>query len=107
MPLCGPRLTLLCMYNNDSLLYKADSTINNCFYWEKINTGLHTTKKLVKYDLYPNPTSDYVNIKTNFDESFRVKLLDLQGRVLISHKIYDKNTRLDLNGIVPGGSRTF
>ncbi|MEP1033081.1 T9SS type A sorting domain-containing protein [Ekhidna sp.] len=46
--------------------------------------SIHTNSDLIKWRLYPNPTSDFINVQGNnsqtFTEGFSVSLIDLSGK---------------------------
>ncbi|WNM18403.1 peptide-N-glycosidase F-related protein [Flavobacterium capsici] len=53
------------------------------------------------YDIYPNPSSDFINIKgTDVINSYQ--LIDSQGRILVSSVYNDKDLKLDLTNYSKG-----
>ncbi|MCO6498310.1 MAG: T9SS type A sorting domain-containing protein [Chitinophagaceae bacterium] len=55
--------------------------------------------------LYPNPTVDYVIVEgrsLNDINGKYLKLYDMQGKLILSKRIQDERTRIDMNGL-PGG----
>jgi pimeloyl-ACP methyl ester carboxylesterase len=56
----------------------------------------------IDVSLYPNPATDYLTLVTHealFNELF---IMDLQGRIILSHKTQDTTIDLDLTGLNPG-----
>jgi Leucine-rich repeat (LRR) protein len=60
-------------------------------------------------NVYPNPASDNVNINFNSNNNFNssvniktVELIDVQGRILLSKKVNDNQTTLDVSGYSSG-----
>ena len=57
-----------------------------------------------KVNVYPNPTTEYINIK--LEEMSEMKLMmyltDLTGRMIEARTLYSIETRLEFNSIAPG-----
>ena len=56
----------------------------------------------IDVSLYPYPATDYLTLVAHealFNELF---IMDLQGRIILSHKTQDTRIDLDLTGLNPG-----
>lgn len=58
----------------------------------------------IKFSIFPNPTSDYLNIKiddfADWDMSYR--LYDINGKSIVSNVIISTNTIINTSQIIPG-----
>ena len=52
--------------------------------------------------IFPNPTGDFLNIRTNLDYSFDVKCYNLLGLVVLENLDCKVMTKLDLSGLMEG-----
>jgi photosystem II stability/assembly factor-like uncharacterized protein len=58
-----------------------------------------------KLDLYPNPSSDFIIVKSNaltFAGPAKVLICDLQGKVLLTKQIISPNTKINIKSLLPG-----
>jgi len=51
--------------------------------------------------IYPNPTSDYINLLTGND-SGAYQLIDINGKRVLQQEIHHRNTSIDITSINPG-----
>ncbi len=70
------------------------------------STSTEEISAAVFFSIFPNPSSDKINIAINKEnhEDFRVELLDIQGRILFNTKILAQNSsvEIDVNRFVSG-----
>jgi hypothetical protein len=52
--------------------------------------------------LYPNPATDFVQIKTNLVETVHVRVFDMQGRLQQEKIDLEINSSLDISNLMPG-----
>jgi hypothetical protein len=52
--------------------------------------------------LFPNPATDYLTLVTHEALFNELIIMDLQGRIIVSHKTQDSTVDLDLTGLNPG-----
>jgi hypothetical protein len=66
-------------------------------------SGINETGISLSVSAYPNPTTNYLNLKIeNFELStLNFQLLDMQGKLLQTQKVTDKETQIDLSNYVP------
>jgi len=75
-----------------------------------LTQGFHQTKLSVIgiYDisskdmlisLYPNPTQDFVNLKTVDYENLSFQLFSFNGKLIKTNKLFSKNTEVKLNNL--------
>lgn len=56
----------------------------------------------VEFELFPNPSTDVVTLRTVVDGSQPVELIDAMGRVVLRTHTHGRETRIALDGIAPG-----
>lgn len=103
-PMCGmPYVsTLLCFYNQDSLIFQTDSiAYKDCFYRTTYD-GINTMNYKTNYILYPNPAKDRITINSIDDEQYNIELADIQGQILLSENNLHQNSQINLLGIKSG-----
>lgn len=66
-----------------------------------INLGLNESTNNTKFNIYPNPTNDILNIQTNFTDDYTVKIIDISGRILIQNAL-DKSSEIDISSLGKG-----
>jgi hypothetical protein len=91
----------------DTLLIPALSMGKYTLFWDttEITTTLPQHKNTPTFLLYPNPASDYINIRTTQDflvEPSIYVIIDLTGKQVQSGKITGTNTVINRNGIPAG-----
>lgn len=55
-----------------------------------------------KASVYPNPVSDVLHVDVPFDMSTQIRLLDAQGRTILSKTTASQSNSLQLDGVAPG-----
>jgi uncharacterized delta-60 repeat protein len=82
------------------------ATIAVARYTNEILSGLASTNIIDKsIVVYPNPAKDFISISlTDIEQSINADytITDLSGRVIMKGKLTEKNTRIDVNGLLPG-----
>lgn len=55
-------------------------------------------------EIYPNPAQKYFNIvlPEGIEKNVKIKITDLSGKLIISRKIYQKRTQIDINSLYKG-----
>ena len=67
------------------------------------NVSIETKEaKKSQYFIYPNPSSDFVNIYTNNQDAYTVQVYSLSGKVLIVHNSDNGNTSVNLKDLASG-----
>lgn len=61
-------------------------------------SGSENTKNTFK--IFPNPTTDFLNIESPFEQNFSIKLFDLQGKILLDEE--NASNKINLNQLNPG-----
>lgn len=82
------------------------STIAVARYTNEILSGLASTNIIDKsIVVYPNPAKEFISISlTDIEQSINADytITDLSGRVIMKGKLTETNTRIDVNGLLPG-----
>ena len=68
----------------------------------KIETSVENIKSKINVSVFPNPTSQFVNIKYEGQFPFKAKILTLKGTILSVSEIKDQNTQLDFSNKASG-----
>jgi hypothetical protein len=56
-----------------------------------------------KINLYPNPAADYITVSWQRDITVRaIELVDISGRVVLTHEVLDDTARIDLSQFAAG-----
>lgn len=75
-------------------------------HWKPLVTqGIVTSVPLqdaLRFELYPNPSTDVVTVRTMDDGSLPVELIDAIGRVVMRTRTAGRETVIDLDGMAPG-----
>jgi hypothetical protein len=75
-------------------------------HWKPLVTdGLVTTVHHVegaRFELFPNPSTDRVTLRTMDDASLPVEVIDAMGRVVLRASTAGRETTIDLSGVKPG-----
>ena len=75
-------------------------------HWKPLITdGLVTSvpqQANARFELFPNPSSDVVTLRTMDDGSLPVELIDAMGRVVCRTRTIGRETPIDLDGMAPG-----
>ncbi len=64
--------------------------------------GIDEPGALMDVSLFPNPVTDYFTLTSNEALINEIILIDLQGRIIVSHKTQDATVDLDITGLNPG-----
>lgn len=84
---------------DDNLYYSKDNTLWK--YANNLNTPLIENKSSLI--LYPNPSSNFIHInKTNDDKVERIRVFDLNGRLVISLSNEDNDGKIDISKLNKG-----
>lgn len=69
-----------------------------------MTTSVETTKNDVTLNIYPNPTSDFVNIRLNdsFSGTGKVTIFDMSSSIVNSENILNQNARVDVSNLIAG-----
>ncbi|OQA90819.1 MAG: Aminopeptidase N [Bacteroidetes bacterium ADurb.Bin234] len=67
----------------------------------KENISIPAMEGINNYSIYPNPTSDYVDLLTD-DLNLEIHLFDADGKLLLSSPILSKSTRISLKDYAKG-----
>lgn len=90
---------LRCYLDSEIGLYST-GIVDSCDYIYKW-TGVNIEKQNGKIHVFPNPVNDYLLIETDMRTDLIAELHSLDGKILIS-KVFNENTKLDLNRINRG-----
>lgn len=68
-----------------------------------VTTGINETGINLSVSVYPNPTTNYLNLKIeNFELStLNFQLFDMQGKLLQTQKVTGNETQIDMSNYVP------
>jgi hypothetical protein len=64
--------------------------------------GIEEPMAVMDVSLFPNPATDYLTLVTHEALFNELIIMDLQGRIIVSHKTQDSTVDLDLTGLNPG-----
>jgi poly(3-hydroxybutyrate) depolymerase len=64
--------------------------------------GIEESPEDMDVSLYPNPATDYLTLVAHDALFNELIIMDLQGRIIVSHKTQDTTVDLDLTGLNPG-----
>ncbi len=64
--------------------------------------GIEESPEDMDVSLYPNPAADYLTLVAHDALFNELIIMDLQGRIIVSHKTQDTTVDLDLTGLNPG-----
>ncbi|MFY8107846.1 MAG: T9SS type A sorting domain-containing protein [Bacteroidia bacterium] len=81
----------------------SDDTLKTGFI-NVIATGLYDFTGISNLQIYPNPTTDFLNISGEFGKLTTIQLVDLQGKLLMESSIEtpENQFNVDLNGVQKG-----
>jgi hypothetical protein len=65
-------------------------------------SGLGFEDLSITFEVYPNPAQSSLYVKTAVASPGDVRIIDLNGRVLIEQKVYDLLTTIDISSLSPG-----
>ncbi len=64
--------------------------------------GIHIQENIDDVILYPNPSKEYINIKSNNLASWEIEIIDISGKCLIKRKYSDQFFRMNISSFNPG-----
>ncbi len=96
---CGDGYEVTCIKENDTTLYLKNLLCDHCFC--TFLTSLNEIEKQYTVVIYPNPTIGQFNIETNTTEKQIVRVLDVNGKVLLSENI-SGTTSIDASNLDEG-----
>jgi hypothetical protein len=102
LPLCGTiyTRTLLCFYNNDSLVYHPEnSEYKDCYY---PTVGITSIILKREFSLNPNPAGDFFTVTSSSDENHFIEIADIQGQIVIRKMKFGLIGQINLQGIKSG-----
>jgi hypothetical protein len=56
----------------------------------------------IRFEIFPNPSSDVVIVRTMEEASLPMELIDAMGRVVLRTSTSGRETTIDLSGVKPG-----
>ena len=60
--------------------------------------GINETSINLELSVYPNPTTDYLTLKTDDNANLSYNLYDMQGKVIESKKVLSNSSNINLEG---------
>ena len=88
-------------YQDSSIGLYSTGIADSCDYVHTL-TGINNVTPVSRFELYPNPAQNFVEINAKDDAKYTVTLFDLNGRLLITEKVYHSNIKLDLSTLEIG-----
>lgn len=64
-----------------------------------VTTGINETTINLEMSVYPNPTTNYLQLKVEKFETLNVQLIDLQGKVIENKKVVGINTTIAMEAL--------
>jgi len=52
-------------------------------------------------NIFPNPVKDYLNIRSNVNDTYTIEISDIMGRVLTILEMNNLTTQIDLSSLIP------
>ena len=106
--ICGMPLTIFNLSLNDSVQIRfsfiSDSIFDSkdglMFDYIQIYDGIFSNNEEVSgqdIEIYPNPTSDILNLRLKTNTNSRIELYNLQGELINSWKVESNNSNLQLD----------
>ena len=86
-------------YTNFVIDYEAYVDNINTFYAKDLSFARHLSD--VTFTVFPNPTSDFLNVSTS-DNIESVKVFDMNGRLVLSNTYNTSNVKLDVMSLTNG-----
>lgn len=91
----------VCEYQRDGVNCTTDTTLNNDTTVIDPTTSINLIAKNY-FNLYPNPSSNIINIDLKNSDQAVLKVLDVSGRILIQRELYSKHNTIDVSQISNG-----
>jgi hypothetical protein len=86
-----------CSYTGNSFYYPFLVKLN-----AGLNTGLGSDKIPVKFNVYPNPTADFLIIESTSQNGNIAILLNLNGQEIMQQTFHNQYVKFDLGSVSPG-----
>jgi hypothetical protein len=85
--------------------YSVEITVGNCTkvsncHFVLINSVSVSEMPII--DLWPNPTSNQLNISSSANQISSIKIMDLQGKIVLESQISEKESRIDVSKWING-----
>ncbi len=87
--------------SNTKTYYRIKVIENNSFKKYSNTVLLHNNNSIAVTKIFPNPTSDYINI-LNSDIGARMLVQNMEGQILLENKSDQNNTKLDIRHLACG-----
>jgi len=97
---CYVNATILCHKKNGNLIY-VNPIYNNCYKNICSGVGIDEQNKIMRQNVYPNPTSDFVFLD-NINDVKNITLINSQGQKLENIPLNYSNNTIDLSKINNG-----
>jgi hypothetical protein len=97
IPTCGYHYwEFICFRENGEVKY-LNPSFNDCF---PVNLlmGANLTKMVTQIKIYPNPVTDEIQIENNTNKNLLLKIIDLNGRLILEQQLNGIKTLIKLNG---------
>jgi len=65
-------------------------------------TGIKTLTEDIKVEIYPNPATTTLNIKSPENEIAEINIFDISGKLLLSKNNFGKNNSIDVSSLISG-----
>ena len=69
---------------------------------EIIITSLEPSEHEFAFNLYPNPTQQFVTVESTLETELHVRIMDIQGRQVQASSVFTKIITLDLHSLMSG-----
>lgn len=66
-----------------------------------INYVATQEQEAIEMDIFPNPVKDYLNIRSNINDTYTIEISDIMGRILTVLEMSNSITQLDLSSLMP------
>ena len=85
----GDKMSLLCFFQNEELMYKPENTnIEDCFVYKLISSNIEILS-FANCGIFPNPVDDILNISCLDNTILRIEIFDNFGRQVYSQTYKD------------------
>ncbi len=85
-------------WNNLSLLWEYHSRTSYTYF----QSNSSSKPQYPGFSVYPNPCNDYISIKLENSDNFKISIVDIQGQAISSQLISGKATSIDLKDLNSG-----
>lgn len=69
---------------------------------EIIITSLKPNEYEFAFNLYPNPTAQFVTVESTLETELHVRIMDIQGRQVQASSVFTRTIKLDLHSLTSG-----